>query len=673
MLMFNKLPLRLLLTVPYVVLLVVLAGAVGWLSYRSADAAIGDMAAKLEVAIGERIQEAAAGYITNWQYVLAAASTASGLSDEVSLPAVERDLWVAGALSSVRPTYVYFAAPDGRFLGVQRNVGDSATLKLREHSGTDPRSLMRIAHPADRSQPQTQEERAFIAPERPWYRSAVASEGDRWSPVYLDHSTQAPMITLARARRAAGGALLGVYAADVPLAQIESFMRRLDIAQQGLAYIVSADGRIIASTLPAPQSAAPRRELEHAAASSNAELRSSFEAIRAAGPAHDGEHRATHFDTPAGRMLVSATPLHAHPGLQWRIVVALREDLLTAGVTRNAYRTVGLAALAVLAVLLVGTAILGALVREIGALTRAAEQLSTDQAPAPLQSQRQDELGRLSKAFNRMVQRLNQSTLTVRRKNEDLQHMVSELGTQMAARDQAAAALAERQQQLRRLAGELLSLQNEERRSIARELHDEMGQQLAALNINLQVLHGQPGAPRAGTERVEDSLAIVKQLLHQVRSRALDLHPAILDDFGLVAALQWLCERQARRSGVAVELQAEPAPPPLPPEVGLAAFRIAQEALANALKHGQPRHIGVSVQALGPWLQLSIDDDGRGFDASPAAAATAGRSLGLVGMRERAEQLGGSLQVVSAPQRGTRVQLRLPVPVHEEDPSPAGG
>jgi signal transduction histidine kinase len=217
-------------------------------------------------------------------------------------------------------------------------------------------------------------------------------------------------------------------------------------------------------------------------------------------------------------------------------------------------------------------------------------------------------------------------------------------------------------QRLARLAGELLTVQSEERRSIARELHDEMGQQLAALRINLQVLMANCTEP-AMHQRLEDSLAIVQSTIAQVRSRALDLHPAILDDLGLVAALQWLCERQTQRSGVPIQLIDGKALPALPPAVALACFRITQEAIANALNHGHPAHIDVVLAVEDGMLELLVADDGSGFVPLDGAHT----SLGLVGMRERAKQLGGELVLQSQHNAGTRVQVRIPMTGHEQD------
>jgi signal transduction histidine kinase len=362
--------------------------------------------------------------------------------------------------------------------------------------------------------------------------------------------------------------------------------------------------------------------------------------------------QAVSLATAQGPLLVSAARLRAHPSLDWWVVVALREDLLVQGIHRNAWRTALLSALAALLVLGLGTLVLRSLLGEVGALTRAAESVSADRTPAPLGSRRRDELGRLSDAFDHMVERLNTTAQVVRRQRGALEQHVAEL--------------ADSRDQLRRLAGELLGAQAEERRSIARELHDEPGQQLAALRINLQGLQErlpagvEPAAAAVLHVRLEDSLSIVQRTIEQVRSRALDLHPAILDDLGLAAALQWLAERQSQRSGVPITADTPAALPVLPPALALACYRIAQEAIGNAIRHAGPRRIDLALQVTATELRLAVEDDGIGFDGS---ASVPGRSLGLLGMRERAEHAGGTIEIDSQTSRGTRVQVRFPIVV----------
>lgn len=204
---------------------------------------------------------------------------------------------------------------------------------------------------------------------------------------------------------------------------------------------------------------------------------------------------------------------------------------------------------------------------------------------------------------------------------------------------------------MRELSRRLLKVQEEERRALARELHDEVGQQLGAIKLNLKAL----AAAGGDAERIGDGLAIVETTIAHIRDRALELRPALLDDLGLAAALEWLCRQQAQRSGLAVNFRAAPLPD-LGSDLATAAYRIAQEGISNALKHAEASSITVALHAEGNRLGVEVSDDGRGFDPADAAPG-----IGLPGMRERASSLGGSLQLDSAPGRGSRLLARFPL------------
>lgn len=210
-------------------------------------------------------------------------------------------------------------------------------------------------------------------------------------------------------------------------------------------------------------------------------------------------------------------------------------------------------------------------------------------------------------------------------------------------------------ERLRQLSRELLRVQEEERAALSRELHDEVGQQLAALKLNLKALAKQAGAEQKA--RLADCLDVVETTIAQIRDRALDLRPSLLDDLGLAAALEWHCRRQGERTGVAVVFVAGALPAKPDADVATAAYRVAQEAINNALKHGRPRRIDVGLSMGEETLTVTVADDGGGFDP----AAVAGRGLGLAGMRERAAILGGNVAVQSAPGHGARVRAEFPL------------
>lgn len=206
----------------------------------------------------------------------------------------------------------------------------------------------------------------------------------------------------------------------------------------------------------------------------------------------------------------------------------------------------------------------------------------------------------------------------------------------------------------------LIDVQEAERRYLARELHDEIGQILTAVNITLQSVKDQVGSP--ARTKIEESLRIVQQAIDRVRSMSLDLRPSILDDFGLVSALRWLANRQAQLAGFDLELdvpEALASSKRLPSELETACFRVVQEALTNVVRHAQAKNVRIQLTRGEDHLQLRIDDDGAGFDREDIEAKS--ERFGLLSMRERVQLLNGEFQVRSARGRGTSVEVRLPL------------
>jgi len=208
---------------------------------------------------------------------------------------------------------------------------------------------------------------------------------------------------------------------------------------------------------------------------------------------------------------------------------------------------------------------------------------------------------------------------------------------------------------------QLLETQEFERRMLARELHDEIGQQLGALKLHLRVLgRGPDNAHQAG--RLAECLEIVEATIGAIRNRALELRPSMLDDFGLQAALDWYCSRQAERSGATIDMTLNGFDERPPPDVETACFRIVQEAVNNALRHGEAQQVTIRLSRTDPRIVLRIQDDGVGFSApSVLAESTAGAGFGICSMQERAELLGGTFSITSEPDVGTLVEAVIPL------------
>jgi len=214
---------------------------------------------------------------------------------------------------------------------------------------------------------------------------------------------------------------------------------------------------------------------------------------------------------------------------------------------------------------------------------------------------------------------------------------------------------------LQSLSGRLVKVQELERRHLARELHDEIGQALTAAKINLQALQRFP-EPGSLAGRLADSIGLVDRLLQQVRALSLDLRPPMLDDLGLVAALRWYVDQQAQRAGLQERFVAQGLEARLDPALEAACFRVAQEAITNVVRHARAETLTVELRCQGNQLHLSVSDDGVGFEVTAAKArAERGESVGLTGMEERVSLAGGEFICTSAPHEGTEIHASFPI------------
>jgi signal transduction histidine kinase len=244
-----------------------------------------------------------------------------------------------------------------------------------------------------------------------------------------------------------------------------------------------------------------------------------------------------------------------------------------------------------------------------------------------------DELGQLTLAFDQMAQALEQRELERQRATHKL-HALSQ---------------------------RLVEVQETERRHIARELHDEIGQSLTAAELNLQAALRAPGTA-ALERRLEESIQAVERVLEQVHDLSLNLRPSMLDDLGLEPALRWFTHRQASLTGMKAEFRAEPLDGRLDSIIETECFRVAQEALTNIVRHAKARAVLVELRRNNGHLHLSVRDDGVGFDVSALRSeAVMGASLGLLSMEERTALAGGGIELKSRPGEGTEVHAWFPL------------
>jgi signal transduction histidine kinase len=216
-------------------------------------------------------------------------------------------------------------------------------------------------------------------------------------------------------------------------------------------------------------------------------------------------------------------------------------------------------------------------------------------------------------------------------------------------------------ERLRALSQQLMDAQESERRHIARELHDEIGQALTMVKINLQTIQ-RISDPVLISQQVEETIKIIEPTLGQVRNLSLRLRPSLLDDLGLVAALRWYLDRQSRRAGFALQFNADPLKERLPTEIETACFRIVQEAITNVIKYSKAKEVDIVLRHADRFLELIVRDTGVGFNVALAQAKAAeGSSFGLLSMAERAALVGGSFDIQSELGRGTEIRACLPI------------
>jgi two-component system sensor histidine kinase UhpB len=217
----------------------------------------------------------------------------------------------------------------------------------------------------------------------------------------------------------------------------------------------------------------------------------------------------------------------------------------------------------------------------------------------------------------------------------------------------------------RQRASLIINAQEEERKRIARELHDETSQVLTSLLISLAVLEESIQVEES-RQRIADTRALAHQTLRAIRSLSIDLRPSALDDLGLLPALRWYVKEYQQKCAIEIEFHAQGFKDRLPAEMETALYRIIQECLTNTARHSHARKIAITLQEQNAAVSGTIIDDGDGFDYEallkiPIQERSMGRGLGLTGMRERAILLNGELEIQTAPGNGTRVDIHMPL------------
>ena len=436
--------------------------------------------------------------------------------------------------------------------------------------------------------------------------------------------------------------------------RILSFLRS---GRTGFADLVDVEGNVIASTVRGR--AARRTECR-------AHLAELIREKRSQSTRCDACHQAWDVAAHAPAELMTFVPLAGAP---WGVVV--RQDVQEALPSDG-----GVSWPLVLGGLVVYGAAASAfawgaarsVTRPVQALTVEAERIAGGQLDWPIPELGGDEVGRLGKSLDRMRQNLRRLLDDVAEVNAGLEVRVEDRTRALAEANEL---LREREAARAALLRKLISAQEDERKRIARELHDETTQSLAVLAMGIE---GAQDAIRGGkTPHLDEVKAVAVRTLEDVHRIILDLRPSVLDDLGLLSAVRWYAERQLQPRGIAIRCEFGELDRRLPPEMETALFRICQEAMSNIARHAQATAVLIEIGLEDDVFRIDIEDDGQGFDPEAVAHREGRRSWGLMGIRERAEILGGTARVESSPGKGAHVEVRIPVPREQAAEAAAGG
>jgi signal transduction histidine kinase len=298
--------------------------------------------------------------------------------------------------------------------------------------------------------------------------------------------------------------------------------------------------------------------------------------------------------------------------------------------------------------------------KPLALLTRAAERIAAGDLRGSIPRLPEDEIGRLGAAFEAMRVQLAASMDDITQTNQQLEARVGARTREL----QVAHRELQAKDDLRgKLLRKVITAQEEERKRLARELHDETCQKLAALGIRLDTALG-ADSPAAMRERLGDARTLATRTLDDVHRVIFDLRPSVLDDLGLLAAIRWYAQRQLEPRGIAVRYDFADLDLHLPAEIETALFRSVQEAVNNIARHSRAENALIEIDRSADGLQIEIEDDGVGFDLGEVTSTVdSGRGLGLTGLRERMELLGGTADIDSSPGDGTRVRFTVPLTV----------
>lgn len=416
---FDRVSLRQMLTVPYVLLVLAVAAVISWLSYHAGREAVDTLSDYVLSETVNRIAQAVDKHVAPSEAVLETlfpSDIPAPTSIKGDLTALRTRLWQATSLNREANNYAYYGDRDGNFIGLWRFSETEAELRLTTDA-TAPRTYYRHINMLGELANPAQEDRVFDPRGRPWYQAAQATRGHHWTEIYIDFKSAQLVATRARRVNGPTGEFRGVVATDLSLEHLNEFVKRLKLSPNGLAFIVDNDGKLLATSRGPHISKGPgdNNSRLNARESPDAWIATTYESVRALIAREDTPRgtRTVSFTGPDGAtMQAGYARLRDKAGMDWIVAVSAPRSDFMDKVTDNVQRTVWMALAACLLIALVGYFILNLIARNLRELAVAARDVGDGKLDSRIPVERNDEIGDLAKSFAHMQRRLFTDRLT---------------------------------------------------------------------------------------------------------------------------------------------------------------------------------------------------------------------------------------------------------------------
>ncbi len=440
--LLNRLTLRQMLILPYVILVLALALIIGLLSFRAGSHAIDNLSGQMLSETAQRIAQAVGKHVEGSAAVLETAfpgGMAAPVTLENELKQLRTRFWQATSIHREPHNYAYYGDREGRFFGVWRYSAYSAELRLRT-TGEGPRTLYQFNGIHGELTAPATEARIFEPRERPWYAIGRDSVLPVWTPIYIDFRSAALVMTRARRVLDASGDFAGVVATDLSLGMINQFLRGLTLSRNGLALVLEEDGNIIGTSRGPHLQVTPEgvNARLNAADSSDPFIATTYREVRdLLSQTAGADQYSGYFQQADGSQVqVAYVRIQEASGLDWLVIVAVPRGDFLGGITHNFQQTAWVALLAAFVVVLIGLSVLHSVSRELRGLASAARHVGEGQSVTAPGTARRDEIGDLARSFATMQQKLLTDRLTGLSNREAILRRIEErIGQQRRAGD----------------------------------------------------------------------------------------------------------------------------------------------------------------------------------------------------------------------------------------------